>query len=402
MHINNIISLINNMSEYIPEEANRYWPSGDKLYVGSGRSIVRFIFYRTLFTDFENQMLLEFKKYLSLQNVQSLPPFYGDEELLRTIIGCKFKFKAALDAISSAIEWRHINVPYGYNSLFPKISSLIASGTIYIHGRDHRYRPLIILNAGRLDFTTHTIEDYCNLLCFTLEFAVSCLMLPGHIENWIIITDLCGQSLHSLPLSQLKTIIKTLQDNFRCRMIVNYVVNAPKTLKFMWGMIKNFVEAHTVNKIRILREGRPGEMRSHFARHQYEEKYGGTAPNAISFWPPALPTGPFEAENETVGAHLEPVRRVTTDTQYHSGKATLRNMDASGEEVFYSVSADSHEDFFSMSSDGTTEERKTVYVECEEREHGYSRTDYVAINESLSEQSEIVKQKTCCQRCNIF
>ena len=68
-------------------------------------------------------------------------------------------------------------------SLFSKIELIINEGAIYIHGRDHRYRPLIILNAGKLDFQRYSIEDYCNLLCFTLEFTVACLMIPGHIEN---------------------------------------------------------------------------------------------------------------------------------------------------------------------------------------------------------------------------
>ncbi len=42
------------MSSLIPDEAYLYWPSGDKVFIGSGKSLVRFIFYETTFTDFEN------------------------------------------------------------------------------------------------------------------------------------------------------------------------------------------------------------------------------------------------------------------------------------------------------------------------------------------------------------
>lgn len=384
------------MTELIPEEANRYWPSGDKLFVGSGKSIVRFIFYQTDYTDFELQMISDFKVYLANNGVISLPTSYGDEELLRTLIGCKFKFKNASEAINASIEWKSRNVPFGYHSLLPKVLSLVNSGTIYLHGRDHRYRPLIVLNAGKLDFTANTIEDYCNLLCFILEYTVTCLMMSGHIENWVVITDLNGQSLHNLPISQLKVIIKTLQDNYRCRMIVNYVVNAPKTLKFLWMVLKNFVEPHTVNKIRILREGKPQEMRNHFAANQYEEKYGGKAPNATQFWPPNLPTGPFEAEHEKIGSHLiDP---------YKSAEFTTKQ--PVNEEVFFSVAEEPHEDYFSVISDLSSFSRNTVYLDCFPNDESTSKSQYLTINSSISERScessILPKEKKCCEKCSLF
>ena len=91
------------MVELIPAEAIRYIPTGDKVYIGSEKSIIRFIFYKTVFTDFELEKLLEFKKYLSTQKTKPLPQTFTDEELIRTIIGCKFNYKKSLEAINSAI-----------------------------------------------------------------------------------------------------------------------------------------------------------------------------------------------------------------------------------------------------------------------------------------------------------
>ena len=54
-------------------------------------------------TDFELEKLLEFKKYLSTQKTKPLPQTFTDEELIRTIIGCKFNYKKSLEAINSAI-----------------------------------------------------------------------------------------------------------------------------------------------------------------------------------------------------------------------------------------------------------------------------------------------------------
>lgn len=378
------------MSEYIPEEANRYWPKGDKVYIGSEKSIVRFIFYCTTFTEFELIILEDFKKFLRSQGVQSLPTFYCDEELLRTLLGCKFIFKKAQEAIQAAIGWRRNFMPNGYECLFNRVEGLLNSGTIYIHGRDHRYRPLIVLNAGKLDLNNYSTENYCLLLCYLLEFTVKNLMLPGHIENWIIITDLNNQSLHNLPMSDIKTIIKTLQDNFRCRMIVNYIVNAPRTLKFMWNIIKKFIEPHTVNKIRILRESNPVEMKNHFNSKQYEEKYGGAAPNATVFWPPILPTGPFETEKEEIGAHLEVDKLRVTET---AGK---------NEEIFYSCAKSSLDEFYSPRNE-TEIGRVTVYHDAVSTNDRTSTAPYTMINACSSDYEEAPnKQKKCCEKCNIL
>jgi hypothetical protein len=292
------------MNEYIPDEALRYFPKDDKVYKGSGQSIVRYIFYETEYTKYEEEQLKEFFGYLDYNN--SDRTLICREEILRTLIGCKFDFKKTLTAIENSIAWRKNVMPLGLVSLHSKVEKLLNSGAIYIHGRDHRYRPLIVLNAGKLDLELYNIEDYTNLLCYVLEFASTKLMIKGHIENWIVITDLNNKSLTNLPLSELKQIISVLQNNFRCRMIVNYIVNAPRALSFIWGVLKKFIEPHTVNKIRIIRDSKADEMKTHFATGQYEEKYGGSCQNLTGiFWPPVLPPGPYEAEGEPVGEHLE-------------------------------------------------------------------------------------------------
>ncbi|OMJ95219.1 hypothetical protein SteCoe_1427 [Stentor coeruleus] len=403
------------METFIPDEVHRYWPTGDKVYKGSNKSIVRYIFYGIEFTDFELEKLEEFKKYLKLQGILTVP--LSSEELIRTLIGCKFNYKKSFDAMNSAIAWRRETLPNSYDSLYPKVISLLNSGAIYIHGRDHRYRPLIVLNAGNLDLEKYSSEDYCNLLCFILEYTVQNLMVPGHVENWIIITDLNKQSLHKLPMNELKSIIKTLQDNFRCRMIVNYIVNAPRTLKFIWTVLKGFIEQHTVEKIRILQESIPLEMKTHFALHQYEIKYGGTAPNATQFWPPILPQEPYETEHEVKGAHLSNNNSIAVEEKEKH------------EEIFFSCARNSLESFYSFAENLEYANRGTVYTDAiahEERlskkicipssntgpeadtiligsnrpikyEKQNSVSGYMMINDISS--SDKPRKKKCCERC---
>jgi len=193
-------------------------------------------------------------------------------------------------------------------------------------------------------------------------------------------------------------------------MIVNYIVNAPRSLKFIWTVIKQFIEPHTVNKIRILREGKPAEMKQHFAPHQYEEKYGGTSPNLTTkFWPPTLPTGPFEAPGETPGAHLDYTKTLEFPIDHP-------------EEIFYSfarstIEFSSTKPLQSFRKD-TLESRNTVYSDAISRYTVYSdavsTVHESSINPShepllpnssaspFSSPSPSPKPKKCCKGCSIF
>lgn len=87
-------------------------------------------------------------------------------------------------------------------------------------------------------------------------------------------------------------------------MVVNYVTNAPTSINWMWKIAKNFLEDHTVKKIKINKGVATAEMAAHINPSQLEAKYGGSAPNADVFWPPIVPNGPFAAMNEDPEAYL--------------------------------------------------------------------------------------------------
>lgn len=290
-----------------PLEAYRFWPSGEAITYGEGKKTVRFIFYRVRFSDYEEEQLSQFERYMRNNYPDFVyPDWLVKEERIRVLLGCKFDLKKSADAIFASIEWRHTQAPRSFYSLYEHCQGVLQSGAIYIHGRDHRYRPLLVLNVERMNLREHPVGEYRALICFLLEFTSKTMMIPGQVENWVVITDLCRTSLFDLPISELKSLIKLLQDNFRCRMTVNYIVNAPTSITFAWRIIKVAIEEHTLRKIKIMKTAHAPELRSHFAPHQYEEKYGGTAPNATLFWPPVMPSGPYHAENEDPEAHLSP------------------------------------------------------------------------------------------------
>ena len=76
-------------------------------------------------------------------------------------------------------------------------------------------------------------------------------------------------------------------------------------------MVKGFIEEHTLKKIRILKEGQPQEIKTHFAINQVENKYGGSSPDLTNFWPPYLPSAPYEIEGDS------PEKFLTSESTYN-------------------------------------------------------------------------------------
>jgi hypothetical protein len=165
---------------YPPEEAFRYWPPDDLKLIGSKEKCVRFIFYNTTFSPFENQILSKFESHLKTKHSKlKLPDYMTREELLRMLHARRFDFKKATECLMNYIQWREAKIPNGAISLYPKIEHLLSTGAIYIHGRDHRYRPLLVLNLERLMRHSLEVDDCMDLICFQLQYVTEFMMIPG-------------------------------------------------------------------------------------------------------------------------------------------------------------------------------------------------------------------------------
>jgi hypothetical protein len=89
----------------IPKDAYRYWPTDESIYTDTGKNIVRFIFYKVVFTEFELLQLENFKTFIKSKNsALVLPSFFSDEELLRMILGCKFDRSKAYTGLLNSIS----------------------------------------------------------------------------------------------------------------------------------------------------------------------------------------------------------------------------------------------------------------------------------------------------------
>lgn len=147
------------------------------------------------------------------------------------------------------------------------------------------------------------------LIGFFLDYVIDNMFLPGQVENWVTITDMGNMGLSDLPINvrpkqQLRKLIEILQQNYRCRLAHNFVLNAPTSVTVVWAIIKKFIDRDTVERISITGKRSDPALLQLFSPRQIEERYGGTAPNLTLFWPPIVPDGPFEAPGQQPGALL--------------------------------------------------------------------------------------------------
>ena len=127
--------------------------------------------------------------------------------------------------------------------------NLKKSGMLYLHGRDNRGRPIMVLNAYKIDVKTISEDTLIKGVTFFLEVIISNMLLPGQIENWVIILDFNNMGLFTFPVMSFKKMIGFLQSNYRARMYKLYAVNTPNSIWVPWKAVQVFLEENTVSKV---------------------------------------------------------------------------------------------------------------------------------------------------------
>ena len=67
------------------------------------------------------------------------------------------------------------------------------------------------------------------------------MLIPGQVENWIVIIDAASTGVFSL-VGTMKKSFTFLSDTYRSRMFVCYVCRVPSSISFLWGIVKKFID----------------------------------------------------------------------------------------------------------------------------------------------------------------
>lgn len=85
-------------------------------------------------------------------------------------------------------------------------------GFVYVHGRDRYFRPCMVFHAHVLERAKHdktqqyNIESINMAGIFLVEYMKKYMLIPGKVENWVVILDQRDFSLHRLGIRDLNVM----------------------------------------------------------------------------------------------------------------------------------------------------------------------------------------------------
>eukprot|EP00347_Sterkiella_histriomuscorum_P009640 403340434 len=268
----------------LPLTAYRFNPAEDDVMFICDKHIQRLVFYGgQMWKDWEQEHLDQFDHYMRTHKHQ-LPEGYRQEEILRNLQAAQFNHKKAYNNMLRSIEWRKNEFPIRLNTMMERI---IASGFLYVYGRDRNFRPIIHLRPRILANMNPSPESQEGIVActFMMEYIRENFFLPGQIENWVVIADLDNMGLMNVPY---KVNIRFCNVCTSARV---FIVNVSGTFQFLWSTVQAFLESHTKKKIHITKQGTCEQLQRLVAPDQLQQKFGGSAPNFEGplWWPPRMP-----------------------------------------------------------------------------------------------------------------
>ena len=250
---------------------------------------------------YEQRKLNEYNDYELKHGKLSYPNFWLESDTMRILQASEYNLEKTYKSITEAINFINSN-PFIINN---KIISLLNSGIMYVYGRDHHFRPIIIvsvkayLNAVRKD--KYSFEDINKSVIFLLNYIFKYLLVPGQIENWITIIDFKGAG--ASDISDFKKLITTL-NSYRGRVFRNFFINVEGFLKIAVKAAINMFGSSSAKKLKILGSDELNEMQKIISPSNIQKKYGGTAPDVVpgyntnNLFPPKMPSMNYELNGE--------------------------------------------------------------------------------------------------------
>ena len=289
-----------------PKEAYYFFPKGKDVLEEHNKKPeknLRRIFINVPFLEIENKWLDKYKEIIAKHPENKLPDYWNDGLNLAYIYATECKLEQSYKRMIEYFKW--------YKSFFPlniqpgdKVVQVLNSGFLYAFGRDHQFRPLLICQPYILQkcLKLYSDDDIYNASIFICQYMVNYMMIPGQIENWIMIVNMDGTSILSIPES-VKKLMKGLSDYFIARLFRCYILGLNAFLRIIYKIICNFVEKSTVEKVIVLDDKNDKRKDKDINPENIEERFGGKATDLIydvenALFPPRMPSNNFLLDNE--------------------------------------------------------------------------------------------------------
>ena len=289
-----------------PKEAYFYFPKGEEIIELNRKkpeNSYRKIYYDVPVLEHEKYYINKLKEIINKHPEIKLPDFFDDELLLRFLYADDCELDKVFKRITKYIEWSNKTFPLVIQPK-SKYIEILNKGFVYVYGRDGRFRPILIFRL--VEFVkyekVYSVQEVIYAGMFLGQFIINNLLLPGHIERWVLIINLRKTTLLSLP-EHIKKLLPIMNEGFISRLHKTYVIGMNFFFRILYKIVCAFLHESTVKKIKILDGRKDQSMFKEIRKDNVEIDMGGTAPNARlgeenGIFPPRMPSEHFILESE--------------------------------------------------------------------------------------------------------
>ena len=284
----------------------RYFPNENDILIKNKnpKDNYRFIFNGMDKTPYEKEKLEELTKYIAEKEKDInnfFPEWWLESDTLRFLQATNYDIKKTHTLIKENIKYSKQTIKI----IDKRIRFILNYGFIYMYGRDMHFRPVIIVEVNKscelMDKLKYTFEELNQAMIFFVNYIINFILLPGQIENWIMICDL--KSVGVGKLGQFKSILNTL-NRFRGRVFRNYILNLGTFMRAAASGVLSILGSSSAKKIIMVENGKYEVMQQYIRKENLQIKYGGSAPNVIygedNLFPPIVPSDIYINENENL------------------------------------------------------------------------------------------------------
>ena len=284
----------------------RYFPNENDILIKNKnpKDNYRFIFNGMDKTPYEKEKLEELTKYIAEKEKDInnfFPEWWLESDTLRFLQATNYDIKKTHTLIKENIKYSKQTIKI----IDKRIRFILNYGFIYMYGRDMHFRPVIIVEVNKscelMDKLKYTFEELNQAMIFFVNYIINFILLPGQIENWIMICDL--KSVGVGKLGQFKSILNTL-NRFRGRVFRNYILNLGTFMRAAASGVLSILGSSSAKKIIMVENGKYEVMQQYIRKENLQIKYGGSAPNVIygedNLFPPHVPSDIYINENENL------------------------------------------------------------------------------------------------------
>ena len=129
-----------------PPEAYYYFPKGEEVIIHNDKKpekALRRIFVGVPYSELEKNWIKELEEEISLHPEMILPDYWCDAVNLRFVYATECNIKKSYERLVKYLKW--------HKNIFPmviqprdKIVELLNLGYLYVYGRDHQFRPILV------------------------------------------------------------------------------------------------------------------------------------------------------------------------------------------------------------------------------------------------------------------